>query len=710
MANNGSGKLNGIGKRITRTPYSGFKTAVMGRTGFPQLLERAGEAGVEYTFTREVADNPLWNPALTGGLNAVPNGLAVDVVSNGTDKYYCITYNQAPYIGVYRQINSTGSLIQLTLPETINVGIPSVRFNAQGTSLALGTFNQGSIPYNLKIWNISGSTLTKITGYTDTTATITKVSWAPDGNRIASIGNEGFVVWNRSGDTFTKLTPIAATSINDWVEWNHDGTSIAYGGLISPYVIVYNVSGDTFTKITTGSNSQFSSTLPPGRARNGAWSPDGSVLAIAHAGNPYISFYNRSGDVFTKVANPSPLPQSTPYAIRWNPDGTSIALVDPAGVSVPFLIYNKSGDTYTRFTPTDTTATSQSGVNNTASQAAWDTDGTKVFVAIFGWPYIQGYTRSGNDFTPSAPGYKFVYYDGGLPRTHQQYSPDGDYLALAGIQSATLNMYKRNTTTGEITRLTTNIPTGSNTYDIDWNHDGSSIAIQTLSSPWIKVWNRSGDTFTEVAGTQFANAFTSGNFGYKTAWNHDGSSLLVMANATPYVVVYNRSGDTFTKLSALPASAFIPSSSGDVKWSPDGTSFVILSTTSPYIECYERSGDTFTKLTTPATNPGWGRGRIAWSPDGTKVLIPALNNIYVYNKTAGALTFSNTIAASGISYTYGCKFNLAGDKFAIADNRTGGAIKIYDFNSNGTATLKTTIVATHAYGSVDINTDFIWDN
>ncbi len=76
----------------------------------------------------------------------------------------------------------------------------------------------------------------------------------------------------------------------------------------------------------------------PSTAYGCAFSPDGTLLAVAHVGSPYITIYNTS--TWAKLANPSILPSNTAYGCAFSPDGTLLAV---AHVGSPYItVYNTS--------------------------------------------------------------------------------------------------------------------------------------------------------------------------------------------------------------------------------------------------------------------------------------------------------------------------------------------------------------------------------
>ena len=78
--------------------------------------------------------------------------------------------------------------------------------------------------------------------------------------------------------------------------------------------------------------------LPPGSATGCAFSPDGTLLAVAHSSYPYITIYNTS--TWGKLANPSVLPPGSAYGCAFSPDGTLLAV---AHDGYPYItVYNTS--------------------------------------------------------------------------------------------------------------------------------------------------------------------------------------------------------------------------------------------------------------------------------------------------------------------------------------------------------------------------------
>ena len=78
-----------------------------------------------------------------------------------------------------------------------------------------------------------------------------------------------------------------------------------------------------------------------------SWSPNGEFLCRAHDNSPFVTIYQRSGDVFNKVPNPGTLPGNNANATAWSPDGEFIA-TGGAGAyyNVVYTCYNGAGNWY----------------------------------------------------------------------------------------------------------------------------------------------------------------------------------------------------------------------------------------------------------------------------------------------------------------------------------------------------------------------------
>jgi WD40 repeat protein len=173
---------------------------------------------------------------------------------------------------------------------------------------------------------------------------------------------------------------------------------------------------------------------------------------------------------------------------------------------------------------------------------------------------------------------------------------------------------------------------------VDWNYDGTRVAfgLESPSSNNLRVYTRSGDTFTKAADV---NTWPAGGV-HDVAWsNTDDSYLAVAHDNSPYVSIY--AGSNYNKYSnpaTLPGgSAFA------VAFSPDDSFLAVGFNTTPYIHLYSRSGNTFTKVTGPSTDSALDQlpnaivHSISWSPDGNYLALGTAAGIKVYYRSGNNL-------------------------------------------------------------------------
>ncbi len=181
--------------------------------------------------------------------------------------------------------------------------------------------------------------------------------------------------------------------------------------------------------------------MPSGDVSSVRWSFNGTYLAVGLRSSPYIYIYKRSGDTFTKLANPASLPGNEARSIDFSSDDTYLATGEKAG---GITIYKRAGDTFTKlagqpdFPTTDTTRGITISNNTTYLVAGEDAS-----------PYIRIYKRSGDTFTQLAG------------------QPDVLPGALA--------------------------------HKADFSYDDNYLAITSQASPYVLIYKRAGDTFTKVA-------------------------------------------------------------------------------------------------------------------------------------------------------------------------------------------------------------------
>jgi hypothetical protein len=196
---------------------------------------------------------------------------------------------------------------------------------------------------------------------------------------------------------------------------------------------------------------------------------------------------------------------------------------------------------------------------------------------------------------------------------------------------------------------------------------------QTSSSAYFRVWKRSGDSFSEI--TPITQPVAGLYAATSVRWNHDGSSVAVGFNTSPYLAIYNRSGDTFTKL-ATPA--VIPTSGPTtLAWNHDGSS--LASKFGLAAQVHNRSADTFS-LAANISLPGTASintNQMTWNHTGTLLAIGTSNTasgfpttrvgvVSVYSRSGNTFTALSVPSTHGPGYMDGCIFTADGKELIIA--------------------------------------------
>jgi WD40 repeat protein len=191
----------------------------------------------------------------------------------------------------------------------------------------------------------------------------------------------------------------------------------AFAGESTPYISVVNAATARLLPRPT--------TLPTGAARGCAFSPDGALLAVAHAVNPYITIYNTSD--WSKVANPAQLPPTNAagYGCAFSPDGALLAVA--IQFSPYIFIYNTSD--------WSKVANPAQLPSSTGNGCAFSPDGALLAVAHAGSPFVTIYNTS--DWSkvanpaqlPTNTGYGCAF------------SPDGALLAVAHASGPGITIY-----------------------------------------------------------------------------------------------------------------------------------------------------------------------------------------------------------------------------------------------------------------------------
>ena len=193
----------------------------------------------------------------------------------------------------------------------ITYNVTVVQWSPDGSMIAGGD-NAGF----LHIWDsVTGKTLFEFQAHS---SNITALSWKPDGTRVLSASpSDGLIrIWNTGdGQLMGELQGDPAFDGPLFAAWNPKGNMIVG--------VTFRIDGALPLRFWSADNDLYE-LLPFGygvSAFNIAWSPDGSILAVADYRAIYVF------DDFSPNMEPRSL---APFAssVTWSPDGSKLAAVD----------------------------------------------------------------------------------------------------------------------------------------------------------------------------------------------------------------------------------------------------------------------------------------------------------------------------------------------------------------------------------------------
>lgn len=170
--------------------------------------------------------------------------------------------------------------------------------------------------------------------------------------------------------------------------------------------------------------------MPPGQAQGCAFSPDGTHLAVVFNGAPYVRIYKRSGDTFTALPNPSALPRGNWRACSFSGDGAYLAVAGESSDYVTkIVLYKREGDVFTEV------SASLSAINTLAA-CVFSPDSKHLVVGEYS--SVRVLKRSGDTFSLVFGLSKNV----SGPLNGLAFSPDGSHVAVAHSRSPFISVFQ----------------------------------------------------------------------------------------------------------------------------------------------------------------------------------------------------------------------------------------------------------------------------
>lgn len=471
---------------------------------------------------------------------------------------------EAPGIAIYSFNQSTYTATSVTTASTSSVPV-AINWNASGSFFAVAMGTGGSIIYPWDGVSVIGTPGTALVN-----STTNDVKFSPNGKFLATAisGTTTSVqILSVSGTTLASVATFASPTTNVFsVDWNHDGRYLISGGASTSSVSlrVYTFDGvSTLTEDTTQrrdhtaqvnsvavhpdqehfvmggnrvsstiSSRIFEATLTPAITAtqidinpNGAnsavntvrWSPDGNYLAVGtNSGLVVVYSYTAATNTYTQLTTFSH--GAAVYKVAWHPTGNYLAMAGGyvAAATAEHRVFSFNGSTLTELT---------------GCRVAIDT----LFAYALGW------------------------------------SPNGNYLALAGGNESDTSTYVYSFNGTTLTQAASLNGTGSQTQsDINWR-DNNVFAMAGQNGSVLRFFYFTAPStlaFITTGSNQTASGYGN-NMGVD--WHPSGNWVVVTATGGAALFAYNSGTQTITVVSSTAIALASGTNVQDIRWNPAGT-------------------------------------------------------------------------------------------------------------------------------------------
>jgi 6-phosphogluconolactonase (cycloisomerase 2 family) len=319
------------------------------------------------------------------------------------------------------------------------------------------------------------------------------------------------------------------------------------------------------------------STAPPAASIGIAMTND--YMVVGSNATPFLLIYKRSGDVFTKLANPSVLPGGLPNALAFSPNADYLYV--GIGVAPYLMIYKRSGDTFTKL-PDPTVLPGGSIAYLRAAN-----DGTYIYMILSVAPYFMVYKRTGDTFTKLAD--PSVNPLSSAPR-NIAISPSGVFIAISYTVAPYILIYKRS---GDVLSKITDpsiVPPGLG-GGLDFSYDENYLTVTHFGGATLTTYKRAGDVFNKVPDTQTKTPVQSSDAVYHPS---KMKLFLVQSNNSPDILTYSQRGDQMYR--ATDSRDAKSQSANRLAITPDGSYLALASNSAPFVNVFKIPSEKVAKV------------------------------------------------------------------------------------------------------------------
>lgn len=643
----------------TTTPQATYTDADEGTPNAnPQILDANGQAvvwlgvGKSYKIVlKDSTDVTLWtaDKVTDIGIGEITTAMLADhAVTTVKIAGSAVTATEIADGAVGTSELATGAVTAVKIPDA---GIPIVKLAASTEIGFVETsgprYGDGPTAFPRKPWSapaLIGSPSSPALGDG------LSVKWSPNGKilAVAENNNDYVALFSRYGSELKRLTGAILgppSSPGSTVAWSPDGKYLVTGGTATPAEI-FQRAGHTYGNALTPASGI------AGIGVTGVdWCPNGDYFAVSHPTTPYISVLKRTDVEGNHVvarygsANGQAVANSTNQVVNFE-----VSQVDNMAAVV-------IGSGWTFFAPRRNTY--QINVRVTLTNLSFFfTDLNTYFVYL----YKNGSLFSVIDlYNVNTAGVNQTIKMAGGSESLQLEANDTIFIMINENATAASMQLKADVAYNNISIVEeggydslssfallsnpSSLPTG-NAKCCKWSPDGLFLAVGHATSPFVTIYQRTGDTFAKCADPATLPAGQVNGLD----WSPDGLTLTCVHATTPFITSYSRasvSGVTFTKIAD---PAVLPAGNGNgCAYNSTGDRLAVAHDSSPYVTIYSVSGSTYTKNTDPVDLPVGNGKSVSWTPDGQYLSVGFVGSPYVYTyRTSGvygnaAVTYVNEV-------------------------------------------------------------------
>ena len=301
--------------------------------------------------------------------------------------------------------------------------VSSARYSPDGKYIAMKLYD--SAPY-LGIAKNNQDSITMLENVPSCGGYISQLDWTPDSRFfVVSLSDGSLKLYrNNNNDTFSLLSTLpAAIGAATGVRFNRDGSRLAVGTNLPPYVCLYSHDGNgnfaLLPSSTFANASYYGSSV--------RWAADDSFLTVGHSnGGQVVTVYKNNGaDIFEKITVPTF--NAYCYTQSWSPDSKYLFV---CGSLAPSVYKNNFNGTFTLIPNPLSVAVSGNGTVN----SEWTPSGDLVIATGLPTPGFHRVFKNNNDdiFTAYPNEAAFVTNATGLAM-----HPDGKSYLVFGYSAGT---------------------------------------------------------------------------------------------------------------------------------------------------------------------------------------------------------------------------------------------------------------------------------